>query len=123
MAGKNFDELLAEDHTFTVRGITFTWREVRPEVLSRMGQALQAVNDDDPDGGWSSIDEQVLLFLAPSDHDKWKELRAREEDPVTIKQINAILDFLIGEQSDRPTPTPSPSASGRGRTAVSSKAA
>lgn len=123
MAGKDFDELLAPDHTFIVRGVTFTWREVRPEVLSAMGQALTQVNDDDADAGWSAIDDQILLFLDPSDHEKWKELRAREENPVTIKQINAILDYLIGEQSDRPTQTPSPSASGRGKTAASSKAA
>lgn len=123
MPGKNFDELLAPDHTFTVRGVTFTWKEVRPEVLSAMGQALTNVNDEDADAGWGAIDDQIILFLDPSDHDKWKELRAREEEPVTIKQINAILDYLIGEQSDRPTQTPSPSASGRGRTAATSKAA
>lgn len=120
----DFDELLADDHTFTVRGETFTWTEVKPEVLSAMGQALTSVNDDeDPNAGWAAIDEQIMLFIDPSDHEKWKTLRAREEKPVTIKQINAILDYLIGEQSDRPTQTPSPSASGRGRTAATSKAA
>lgn len=122
---RNFDELLAPDHTFTVRGQTFSWKEVRPEVLSAMGIALGKVEDDgeDPNVGWAAIDDQILLFIVPEDHDKWRELRAREEYPVTIKQLNAILDYLIGEQSDRPTQTPSPSASGRGRTAASSKAA
>jgi hypothetical protein len=122
---RNFDELLPPDHTFTVRGQTFSWKEVRPEVLSAMGIALGKVEDDgeDPNIGWAAIDDQILLFIVPEDHDKWRELRAREEEPVTIKQLNAILDYLIGEQSDRPTQTPSPSASGRGRTAASSKAA
>jgi len=121
---RNFDELLAPDHTFTVRGQTFSWKEVRPEVLSAMGIALGKVEDDgeDPNVGWAAIDDQILLFIVPEDHEKWRELRSREEDPVTIKQLNAILDYLIGEQSDRPTQTPSPSASGRGRTAASSKA-
>lgn len=124
MPSKNFDDLLAADHTFTVRGVTFTWREVKPEVLTMMGRTLENVNDEeDPNAGWTAIDEQILIFLDPSDHDKWKELRARDEQPVTIKQINAILDYLIAEQTDRPTQTPSPSAPGRGRTAASSKAA
>jgi hypothetical protein len=125
MAGKNFDELIPDDHTFTVRGVDFSWTEVRPEVLSAMGIALGKVEDDenDPDAGWAAIDEQVLLFIVPEDHQKWKDLRAREENPVTIKQLNAVLDYLIGEQSDRPTQTPSPSVSGRGKTAASSKAA
>lgn len=123
MAAPNFDDLLSQDHTFTVRGQTFGWREVKPEVLSTMGESLTKVNDDDPLAGWVAIDEQILLFLVPEDHEKWKTLRAREEDPITIKQLTAILDYLVGEQSDRPTQTPSPSAVGRGRTAASSKAA
>lgn len=120
---RNFDDLLPEDHTIIVRGQTFTWREVRPEVLSAMGQALSAVNDDDPEAGWSSIDDQILQFLVPEDHERWKALRAQADAPVTIKQINAILDYLVGEQSDRPTTTPSPSVSGPGKTVRSSKAA
>lgn len=120
----DYDELLAADHTFKVRGVTFSWREVKPEVLSVMGQTLASVDaGDDVNAGWATIDEQILIFLVPEDHDKWRELRAREENPVTIKQINAVLDDLIGEQADRPTQTPSPSVSGRGKTAASSKAA
>lgn len=114
----NFDELLSEDRTFIVRGQTFTWRDVRPEVLTTLGQT----NGDNPDDIWASQDEQILNFLVPEDHERWKNLRARDEDPVTISQFNAILEYLVGQQTDRPTPTPSPSATGRGKTAASSKA-
>lgn len=126
---RNFDELLTEDRTFTVRGQTFTWVEVRPEALSAMGKSLSAVdaNGDgdqevDDDAAWAAIDDQILLFLIPEDQERWKELRAREAEPVTVKQINAILQYLVEEQTDRPTETPSASAPGPGRTAPSSRA-
>lgn len=126
MPGKNFDELLSEDKTFTVRGQTFTWMEVRPEVLSAMGRALAAKSEDeaeDDEAAWKSIDEQIKMFLIEEDRERWDTLRARDQDPVTIKQVNAILQYLVEEQTDRPTETPSPSASGPGRTARTSKAA
>jgi len=71
------------------------------------------------------MDAQILLFIDPADggHERWAELRAREESPVTIGQLNSILTWLMEEQTGRPTEPPSPSASGRGRTAASSKAA
>lgn len=118
---KNFDELLSEERTFVVRGETFRWRDVRPEVLTAMGSAIG--DDTDPNNIWKAQDEQILLFIHDEDHDKWKALREREEDPVTVRQFNAILEWLVSEQTDRPTPTPSPSASGRGRTAASSRGA
>jgi hypothetical protein len=121
---RNFDELLSDDRTFTVRGQTFTWIEQRPEVISGMSTALEGIGDEeDQAAAWARIDDQILLFLIPEDHDRWRELRSRTEEPVTIKQINAIISYLVEEQVDRPTPTPSPSASGRGRTARSSTAA
>jgi hypothetical protein len=68
------------------------------------------------------MDAQILLFLEDEEHERWKVLRKREKEPVTIVQINAILTWLMEEQTGRPTQTPSPSASGRGRTAASSTA-
>lgn len=131
MAGKNFDELLTPDRTFTVRGQTFTWVEVRPEVLSAMGRSLAAVSpngdseaseEEQDDAAWKSIDEQIKLFLIPEDRERWDTLRSREEEPVTIKQVNAVLQYLVEEQTDRPTQEPSPSATGPGKTARSSRA-
>ena len=63
------------------------------------------------------------LFLVPEDQERWTNLREREENPVTIVQLNAILEWLVGEQTERPTQTPSPSGSGPGKTARSLKAA
>lgn len=116
---RNFDELLSDDKTFEVRGITFHFKDVRPEVIT----SLREVNAENPNDIWEAQDEQILQFLAVEDHDAWKELRARTDDPVTVRQFNAILEYLVETQADRPTQTPSPSPTGPGRTARSSKAA
>lgn len=116
---KNFDELLAQDRTFQVGGETFHWRDVRPEVLT----AFEFSGDGDDTAVWRMMDKQILLFIEPDEHVLWEKVRGRDEKPVTIAQLNAILTWLMEEQTGRPTETPSPSAPGRGRTAASSKAA
>lgn len=124
---KNFDDLVSNDRTFVVRGETFTWKDVRPEVLTAFEiEEPEKDKDGNPvdDGGiWKSIDDQIMLFIVNEDQERWKALRARDDNPVTIAQLNAILEWLVGEQTDRPTQTPSPSASGGGRTGRSLKAA
>lgn len=117
---KDFNELLAQDRTFKVQDKEFTWRDVRPEVLSSFEVDT---NGDDPNAVWDLMDRQILLFITPDQADAWKELRAREDSPVTIGQMNAILLWLMEEQTGRPTEQPSPSGAGPGKTARSSKAA
>ena len=97
----------------------FKWKDVRPEVLSAFETD---VNGDDPNAVWDLMDRQILLFLAADEQEKWKTLRAREDAPVTIGQMNAVLTWLMEEQTGRPTEQPSPSAPGPGKTARSSKA-
>ena len=118
---KNFDEILAQDREFTVAGETFHWRDVRPEVLTAFEPS--ETDADDSNAAWRLMDDQILLFIQKDEHDRWRELRARDESPVTIAQLNAILLWLMEEQTGRPTQAPSPSASGRTPTRASSKAA
>ncbi len=117
---KDFNDLLAQDRQFKVQDQTFTWRDVRPEVLTMFETDT---NGDDPNAVWDLMDRQIVLFLPADEHERWSELRAREDKPVTIGQMNAILTWLMEEQTGRPTEQPSPSASGRGKTAASSKGA
>ena len=112
---KDFDELLAKEHKFTVRGETFAFRDVKPEILT----AFEVSTNGDV---WQIIDDQIKLFLEDEDHERWATLRGREKDPVTIAQLNEILKWLMEEQTGRPLETPSPSASGRGRAEASSTA-
>lgn len=122
---KNFDDLISGERTFVVRGETFTWRDVRPEILTAFTPtpAEEGKDPEDNSGIWQQLDDQISLFLVPEDIERWKNLRAREDNPVTIVQLNAILEWLVGEQTERPTQTPSPSGSGRGKTGRSLQAA
>jgi hypothetical protein len=116
---KNFDDILTKEREFTVRGEKFTFKDASPEVLSSFEII---VNGDDENSVWKSIDAQIVLFLEEKDHERWYALRAREDEPVTIKQLNAVLRWLMEEQTGRPTQPPSTSGSGRGKTEASSKA-
>lgn len=120
---KNFDEMLAEDRSFEVRGEKFEYIDVRPEVLSAF-QPEEEEEGKEPDANaiWRSIDDQIVLFLDEENSKRWRELRSRDDKPVTVTQLNAVLTWLVEEQTDRPSPTPSPSDSGGGRTARTSKA-
>ena len=121
---KSFDDLISNERTFVVRGETFTWRDVRPEILTAFTpEVTEGKDPEDNSGIWKQLDEQIQLFLVPEDVERWQNLRAREDNPVTIIQLNAILEWLVGEQTERPTQTPSPSGSGRGKTARSLAAA
>lgn len=122
---KSFDDLVSTERTFVVRGETFTWRDVRPEVLTAFTPSEEPKEGEDVDnsGIWKQLDDQISLFLVPEDVERWTNLRAREDNPVTIIQLNAILEWLVGEQTERPTQTPSPSGTGRGKTARSLAAA
>ena len=118
---KNFDDLLSQDRTFQVGGETFKWRDVRPEVLTSFTGDTNGDAADD-NAVWRLLDGQILLFIEPSEADRWTAIRARDDNPVTIVQLNSILTWLLEQQTGRPTETPSPSAAGRGPTAATSKA-
>jgi hypothetical protein len=118
---KDFDELKTKDREFKVGGELFHWRDVRPEVLTSF-TAPDTNGDGGVDQTWALLDAQILLFVAPDEHERWHALRARDDDAVTVQQLTSILTWLMEEQTGRPTETPSPSDPGRGRTAATSKA-
>ena len=108
---KDFDqkrkERASRDRSFTLGGETFTMRiGLRPEVLvpweqldetTAAGEVLQI------------LDTIVLDFLEPYDnqHDRWRTLRERTEDPVTLQDLQELVEWLIAEQTNRPTGQPS----------------
>src|SRR5262245_2222585 len=119
---KDFDEELVEDRTFKLAGETFTWKYIRPETLFNLADDLQKQNGAN-DGGLSLLDAQVTIFLNEGDLDRWKSLRERDENPVTLGQLTTLVEWLVEAQSGRPTETPAPSVTGRGKTGGSSRAA
>jgi hypothetical protein len=118
---RNFDQELSEDLDFIVGGETFKMKYVRPEVLAAWEDEEAA---DKSEGALKQMDERIKLFLDDSNGalERWDKLRAREDNPVSMGQINDLLLWMVEVQSGRPTIQPSPSVAGRGRTAVSSKA-
>lgn len=123
---KDFSQA-GKDREFSINGAIFNWHDVRPEVLTELGDELTKATENgdssDPNAAWKLADKQILLFIDPDQHDRWTELRDREKDPVTIGQLNAIVQWLMEEQTGLPTEQPSSSATGRGRTATSSRGA
>lgn len=128
---QNFDENKQAEREFQVGGEKFRWRYVRPETLALLARQLHSDNgggaadvaDDGSTPTLRHLDEQVMVFLDSDEaKERWRNLRLREEDPVTSGQLQDIVIWLVEQQSVRPTETPSPSAPGRGRTAATSKA-
>lgn len=114
---RSFDN--AEDLTFEVAGEQFKMRTVRPEVLAAWEDAPVPPTAVE---ALKILDDRILSFLDNGDgsHERWTALRAREENPLSMGQLQAILEWGVEVQSHLPTMQPSPSVRGRGKTAVSS---
>lgn len=119
---RDFDHEFVEDLEFKIGGETFKLKYVRPEVLA-------AWEDEElPEKSVDALkytDNRIKLFMDTSNGagERWDAIRGREENPVTMGQLNALLMWMVEVQSGRPTMPPSPSDSGPGKTARSSKAA
>jgi hypothetical protein len=114
---KDFDQDLARadrasrDRSFKIAGEEFTRRvAVRPEVLeewSRLGA------DEAETTGFQILDRVIFSLIEPDGHDRWRQLREREQDPITYKDLQEVTAWLVAEETGRPTAAPSPSTAGR----------
>ena len=112
---KNFDELLPKEREFELRGKKFHYLDLSPEDVFADVEAPS--NGDSP---WELSDRQILRFLPEAEHEAWRSLRADKENPVTIKQINAVFAWLWEEATGVPLPQADLSGSGAGKTATTS---
>ncbi len=112
---KNFDELLPKDREFDIRGQKFHYLDLSPEDV--FSEVEVPTNGDSP---WELSDRQILRFLPESEHEAWRALRQDKDNPITIKQINAVFSWLWEEATGLPLPQPEPSGSGDGKTDTSS---
>lgn len=116
---KSFD--LQQDLEFEIAGEKFLARIVRPEVIAAWeDEGIPEKSED----ALKRTDERIEMFLDQSNGqlDRWRALRARDENPVSMGQLNRLLMWLVEIQTSFPTEQPSPSASGRGRAAATSAA-
>lgn len=108
---KNFDEgriAPASDRTFQIGGEQFIRRAtVRPEVLlgwdritpeSKSAETLEVV------------DQLIADFV--TEPDKWRTIRQREDEAVSLQDMMAITEWLVSTATSFPTTAPSPSGAG-----------
>lgn len=116
---KNFDEELAERdsleaRTFQLHGQEFVRRvAIRPERLFDYHPRIAASQ-----GGaetFAVIDEYMLLMIEDADgaHDRYRELRADDDNAVTSRTLFTVVGWLFQEFTSVPTSAPSTSGNGR----------
>ena len=113
---KNFDELLPKEREFELRGKMFHYLDHSPEDVFA---DVEPVNGDSV---WDISDRQILRFIPESEHEAWRALRADKENPITIKQLNAVFEWLWEEATGVPLPRPAQLATGAGTTDSTSTA-
>ena len=128
--------------TFRIGGETFTWApSARPEALTVLTTIRPGVRDAegnyvlDADGepvdrgtplheSVEIIDGIIEDLIEPDNdaHTRWHELRTRKVDPITLEDMQELVQWLIVQVANRtPTQPSSPSTTGRGRNATTSK--
>jgi len=128
--------------TFRIGGETFVWSPVaRPEALTVLTTIRPGKRN--PDGSYvldadgepvdrgTPLHESVeiidgiiedLIEDGDDAHTRWRELRTRKVDPITLEDMQELVQWLIVQVANRtPTQPSSPSTNGRGRTATASK--
>ncbi len=118
---RDFDAELGEaiDQGFTVKGESFRVNPgVHPSVLLNYEESDFLGRAD----LLAAIDTAINAFLADDDaRARWKALRERDEDPVTVGHLRAIMAYLYEVESDLPTIARASSSGGRSRKQDSSE--
>lgn len=97
--------------TFTVGGKRFTLREfVSAEVLAEFSRR----EVDGYAGLLESYDEFVKACVEPEQGKQWDVIRKEANPPLTLGSVEAVVDWVMGEVSARPTVASSSSRPGRG---------
>lgn len=131
---KNFDTDWAnrrskEARTFQMRGEEFVMIEAaRPESLA----ADPGETGDEIEDSMKVLDDRFLSLIEHSEPGpglkespeelRYRALRARESDGLSIRDLREVIDWLIEEQTGRPPTSPSASTPGRGRSGTRSMA-
>lgn len=123
---KNFDEernfvpLDEEDRRFQLGGETFTLRaRVRPEVLI---PATRITNGSAMEDDIANIDAALAALLEPESAERFTRLRAREDDPITYKELLPVIAYAVEVTAGRPTKPSASSGNGDAASTDASKA-
>lgn len=115
-------ERTAVDRTFKIGGEVFVMKAaVRPETMI----GYEAINEDtQPEDVLRIIDDLIVSFIEGGEDaaQRYRDVRAREDDAVSMRDLNALTDWMIGRQTGRPPTPPSSSMGGAETTQDSSTA-
>lgn len=96
--------------SFKVYGEEFFCRPVIPgKILLRF---VKMSNSDDAGQTAQAIDEFFKHALLPESYDRFEALTNDPERLITVDTLAQIIQWIVEEQSDRPTQGPEPSQSG-----------
>jgi hypothetical protein len=115
---KNFDEkrgerLDVDRRTFVIAGEHFVARAgLTPEELL----VIQDVDADMPEEQSFKHLDQLIVALVEGDDaaERWEQLRAQRENPLTANDIREVFDWLVEIAIGRPPTQPSPSSASQG---------
>lgn len=108
-----------EERSFKILGEVFIAKaSVKPEVLTKYE------NLEEAEGAQTTleiIDELVLSMIQDGAEGeeaeaRYRAIRAREDDPIALADLQNIVEWLVERQTGRPTGKPGNSSAGRGRT-------
>lgn len=98
---------------FKIGGETFRRRPgVRPEVLARYF-TIAGLDDEE---AVKRMDETLLAFIHPDDHERYIARRQDEVDPLTLIDLSTVAEWMVVEETRRPTEASSGSSAGRSET-------
>lgn len=113
---RDFDEerhqqaLDAEDREFQIGGRAFRAAEsARPEVLAPYNDLVTRIANSEavPDGEVLAVLDETILALLEHDGG-WREVRASDDDPISVRFMWRIAGFCIEAVSGRPLTQRSP---------------
>lgn len=105
-----------DDRTFVLGGETFVVKaSIRPEALAEY-ENLKA--DDGAGKALEVIDDLVVSFLEPADdaEARYRHVRTVEDNPISLGDLEALVEWLVETQTKRPTGQPGSSSASPGHT-------
>lgn len=122
---KNFDDhrrarATAEEREFKIGGEQFRCKAaVRPETIA----PFDDIQDETPVLETLALVDSIVVGMLEPDDDaelRYRALRAREADPLTVDDLLELVGWMIEKVTGRPTVLPGGSSAGPGTTGTNS---
>lgn len=103
IGGENFKTSQGGNPNDLVPLVTSVPGESLGDVLGQLDQAILSMVSDENDG-----------------HARWRSLRARADDPISLSDMRELVEWLIEQQTARPTVPPGDSSTPPSETGTAS---